>query len=361
MLNDQQTRRRSTATGVTLFNPKKACPGYVLYSPMYGHGHVDLIDLKGDVVHRWEMPHPPGLYGYLLPNGNLFYMGKTHDETWDRFLSWNRFKGGVLMEVDRDGNVVWEHRDSDHHHDARRTESGGAIYLTVEKVPENLAAQVKGGVPIEGDMWSDTLVEVDASGNRIWEWRSHEHLDTETDSITYCDLRDEWAHGNTIVPLPSDRVMVSFRNISTVGIIDKHSGQWTWKIGYNTLAQQHDPSMLDNGNVLIFDNGTHRKEHPLPHSRVIEVSTSTSEIVWSYTDAPLYNFFSSYISGTRRLPNGNTLITEGMFGRIFQVTPEKEVVWEYINPHFFEAPDGTFTNAVFRCTHYLPEQVPHLR
>ena len=74
---------------------------------MYGPGHVDLTDLNGEVVHRWEMPHPPGLYGYLLPNGNLFYLGKTHDETWDRFLSWNRFKGGVLMEVDWEGNVVW--------------------------------------------------------------------------------------------------------------------------------------------------------------------------------------------------------------------------------------------------------------
>ena len=77
MLTDQQTRRRSTSTGVTLHDPEKACPGYVLYTPMYGPGHVDLIDLKGDVVHRWEMPHPPGLYGYLLPNGNLFYLGKT--------------------------------------------------------------------------------------------------------------------------------------------------------------------------------------------------------------------------------------------------------------------------------------------
>ena len=63
------------------------------------------------------------------------------------------------------------------------------------------------------------------AGNRIWEWHSSEHLDTETDVLTYCDMRDEWAHGNTIVPLSGDRVMVSFRNISTVGIIDKKSGQ----------------------------------------------------------------------------------------------------------------------------------------
>ena len=77
--------------------------------------------------------------------------------------------------------------------------------------------------------------------------------------ITFNDLRDEWSHGNTVVPLPDNRVMFSFRNISTVGIIDKASGNIEWQIGDETLAQQHDPSLLDNGNVLIYDNGSHSR------------------------------------------------------------------------------------------------------
>ena len=358
---DTQTRRRTNATGVTALDRERACPGYVLYTPMYSTGNVDLIDLDGNVVHRWEMPHPPGLYGYLLPNGNLFYMGKTHDETWDRFLSWKRFKGGVMLEVDWNGNVVWEHHDKEHHHDARRTDSGGAIYLTVEPMPDSLAARVQGGLPVEGTMWADVIVEVDANGNRIWEWHAQEHLDPKTDIVTFSDLRDEWSHGNTLVPLPHDQVMVSFRNISTVGIIDKETGRWAWKLDYQVLAQQHDPSMLPNGNVLVFDNGSHRKRSALPHSRVIEVDPTNNEMVWSYEDTPLYNFFSPYISGARRLPNGNTLITEGMFGRIFQVTPDKQVVWEYVNPHYFEAEGVGVVNQVFRATHYLPEDIPALR
>jgi len=87
---------------------------------MNGPGDVYLVDLKGSVIHEWRLPYPPGLYGYLLPNGNLFYMGKLHDETWDQFPLWNLFKGGILLEVDPDGKVVWEHRDNLHHHDARR-------------------------------------------------------------------------------------------------------------------------------------------------------------------------------------------------------------------------------------------------
>ena len=64
---DQQTRRRMARTGLTAFDPDKACPGYVLYTPMASPGDVYLVDMEGNVAHQWAMPHPPGLYGYLLP------------------------------------------------------------------------------------------------------------------------------------------------------------------------------------------------------------------------------------------------------------------------------------------------------
>ncbi len=140
--------------------------------------------------------------------------------------------------------------------------------------------------------------------------------------ITFNDPRDEWSHANTIVPLDDDRIMVSFRNTSTVGIVDCATGNFSWKLGYDVLSQQHDPNMLENGNILIFDNGSHRKSDARTPSRVIEVDPATDEIVWEYRDQPAFNFFSPYISGARRLPNGNTLITEGNFGRLFQVTPK---------------------------------------
>ena len=337
MTIDQQTRRRIARTGLTACDPERASPGYTLYAPLSGNGEVYLLDANGEVAHRWQMPYPPGLYGYLLPNGNLFYGGKVRDDGgWDLFEAMKRFKGGIMLEADWDGNILWEHRDPCHHHDARRTESGGCLYMTVERMDDAQAAKIQGGQPgtDANGMYADVLVEVDAGGNRIWEWHAAEHLDPDKHVITFNDLRDEWSHGNTVVPLPNDRVMFSFRNISTVGIIDKATGNIEWQIGDETLAQQHDPSLLDNGNVLIYDNGSHSRHNPLPASRVIEVDTATNEIVWEYRDNPPFNFFSAYISGARRLPNGNTLITEGQPGRIFQVTPAGEVVWEYINPHF---------------------------
>ncbi|MBW4590549.1 arylsulfotransferase family protein [Aetokthonos hydrillicola Thurmond2011] len=90
--------------------------------------------------------------------------------------------------------------------------------------------------------------------------------------------------------------------------------------------------------------------------------------VWEYTDNPPQNFFSSYISGAQRLANGNTLITEGAFGRIFEVTVTGEIVWEYINPYFAvrKIPGENSVvahgeqNSIFRAFRYAREEVPWL-
>jgi hypothetical protein len=360
---DQNTLRRTTKLGLTAHDPERTCPGLVLYSPMFGDGEMYLIDMAGNEVRTLTMAHAPGLSGYILPNGNIFYGGKVKDdETWDRFAAWRLFKGGVMAEVDWDGNVVWEHRDVDHHHDARRTGDGGAIYLTVEPVPDALAQQVQGGIaaPAGEPMWADVIVEVDAAGDRVWEWHAQEHLDVDRHRLNFNDVRHEWSHANTVVPLDGDRVMVSMRNISTVAIIDKASGEFEWEVGPPLLSQQHDPTMLENGNVLVFDNGAYRPDVPVTFSRVLELDRSDNSVVWGYRDQVPMTFFSPYISGTRRLPNGNTLVTEGNFGRMFQVTPDHDVVWEYINPHFHTASNGQLVNSVFRSTHYDASAIPGL-
>ena len=76
---DQQKIRRSR-TGLIAHDPALAQPGYTLFAPMSGDGTVYLIDMSGEVAHSWKTPHRPGLYGYLLDNGNLFYGGKLMDD-----------------------------------------------------------------------------------------------------------------------------------------------------------------------------------------------------------------------------------------------------------------------------------------
>ena len=96
--------------------------------------------------------------------------------------------------------------------------------------------------------------------------------------------------------------------------------------------------MLENGNVLLFDNGMHI--HGLPRSRVLVVNPKTDEIVWRYQSERYLDFFSPHISGAQRLWNGNTLICEGDRGRLFEVTRDGEIVWEFYNPHYVQEYKG---------------------
>ena len=185
---DQQTWRRLARTGLTGMDRAQTCPGYLCYSPYNGDGNgkgvAFLINMEGHEVHRWQLPTPPGSWGYLLPSGNLFYMAKA-DQMNERQMPASNFIGGLLLEVDWDSNIIWQHRNPAQHHDARRTESGGAIFLTLETMPLELVAQVQGGQPharLEADheggpsdtvnMWADHLIEVDAAGNQVWDWHA---------------------------------------------------------------------------------------------------------------------------------------------------------------------------------------------
>ena len=86
-----------------------------------------------------------------------------------------------------------------------------------------------------------------------------------------------------------------------------------------------------------------------------EFNPETNETVWEYRDDPCTFFYSHHISGAERLASGNTLICEGSFGRLFEVTPEKEIVWEYINPSFGQTFFGDSVNWIFRAFRYTPE------
>ena len=95
-----------------------------------------------------------------------------------------------------------------------------------------------------------------------------------------------------------------------------------WEWGQGQLEKPHHPTLLENGNVLIFDNGNQRK-----YTRVVELNPVNRHIVWEYKADPPESFYTSFGGSNQRLPNGNTLIVETGKGRAFEVTKEGEVVW----------------------------------
>ena len=149
-------------------------------------------------------------------------------------------------------------------------------------------------------------------------------------------------------------VMLSFRRINAVAIVHRATQRFRWYHRDESWGHQHDCQMLDNGNILIFANGIHGGE--MPASRIVEFSPETGKTVWEYKGSPPYTFFSPHISGAQRLASGNTLICEGQWGRVFEVTPNGDVVWEYISPFFDPLPgDAGETNMMFRSYRYAAD------
>jgi hypothetical protein len=193
----------------------------------------------------------------------------------------------------------------------------------------------------------------------------------------------DWFHMNSAAYLGPNRwfesgdkrfdprnVIISSRQASVIAIISR-AGKVVWQLGPDSTASpetkalgqiigQHNVTMIPEGlpgagNLLLFDNGGAAGYgdpsalspggdtiYQRAGSRVLEIDPVKLELVWSYA-AP--NFYSFNISGAQRLPNGNTLITEGTQGRVFEVTPKREIVWEYV------APPGAgprASNAVYR-------------
>ena len=326
-------------TGLIHYSPQNSYRGYTLFSNLGGK-QAHLIDMEGRVCHTWQSDEGIN-YGFLLPNGNLLLRtGPPSQEV--SFIDHpeiailprgGRTASGGILELDWDGNVIWEYHDPLLHHDFERLPNGNTLVLVWEKMPEELAASVIGGVTTgttKGQMLGDVVREVTADGEVVHEWRSWEFLNLEEDTICPLEGRLEWTHQNCLNVTKDGSLLVSFRQTNTIGIVDRPSGEFTWKWGPGDISHQHNPTYLDNGRILLFDNGPHREG--MSYSRVIEVDPSDNQIAWEYLGDPPISFYSYHISGSERLPNGNTLICEGAPGRVFEVTPTHEIVWEYINP-----------------------------
>ena len=336
---------RNRPVGLVYRDKKKSFGGFTLYSPVRGH-HADLLDPEGRIVHQWR--HADGIqHVRWLANGNLLVQTLPPDDA-----EGTENIGGsaaALVELDHDSNVVWELRDVYMHHDYQRLDDDTTLYIRWEKLPADVAARVQGGHTSKDDpdwMWGDAIRHVDADGNELHTWRSWEHLSTDHHVKCPLESRKEWTHCNSLEVTPDGDWLLSFRLTDTVAIVDGASGDVRWRWGAGHLSHQHHATWLENGNILVFDNGCHRREAP-SHSTVIEIERATRKVVWSYKAEPILAFFSFMVGSSERLANGNTLITEGATGRLFEVTPEGETVWEFVSPWGLPSPYGRST-AVFR-------------
>lgn len=334
---------RTALTGVTFYNRLKSSGGYTLFCPIglsysSGKGEAWLIDMEGNIVNRWQMPYEVGQYGYLLPNGHLVFAGMSENVRLIYSLSFTFTGfGGEIIEQDWEGNLIRTIKVPRQSHDFLIMPNGHVMYICYadEKgiLPDELAARWKGGIPAEDKekIYGDNIYEVDENGKTVWEWISHEHMDPEIDAFCPLEYREHW-HINTLFQCQDGNILVSPRHLNEIFKVEYPSGKIIARYGRGKLFHQHDCRELDNGNILVFDNGSHRHNYEPTYSRVVEIDPNTDKIVWEYKAEVPSDFYSPLMGGAQRMPNGNTVICDSCNARIFEVTYEGELVWEYINP-----------------------------
>ena len=359
----EKTRLHSDPFGVRTYVPEKCCQGYTLFSPAWGDQEY-LIDMRGLVVHTWKITHSN--VAELLPNGNLF----THN------------CGRWLEELTPDSKTVWrwgEGHDlmAPNHHDFWVGDE--AIVSLASKRQAVLPGMFEPGTEPEF-LRTDVIIKLDRDKQTLWEFSFGEHVEQLCELAGYPlpipYMREtenggfepygpsDWAHANTIEVVPPTplgekdsrfkpgNLLFSLRHLDIIGVVDPEKDQIVWCYGPGILDGQHQPTMLENGNILIFDNGTYRG-----HSIVREIEPSSGEIVWQYENGE--DFFSPFRSGNQRLPNGNTLICECDAGHLFEVTPEKDIVWDFWSPFVGQGPHH-LGKRIHRATRYSPDAVEPL-
>lgn len=317
--------------GVKQYDAARAHPGYNLYCS--GHGpEAVLMDMEGRVIHRWEHPLPLAWRTESdpaeAPDGRAFWRRVHLFENGDLLAI---FEGIGLIRIDKDSELIWA-EPCNAHHDLWVNAHGTIDVLTragrtVDRINED--------APILEDFISTFSGDGELQ-RRISLLRCIERSDYAP-MLEYVTPAGDILHTNTLTVLdgrhatanPSFRagnILVSFRNLNVVGVIDPADEKLVWT-ATGMWRLQHEPVLLNDGRMLVFDNQGHQG-----FSRVIEFDPLTREVTWTYDE----NLYSEALAAAYRLPNGNTLIVESNNGRVLEVTPGKETVWEFVNPHVFE-------------------------
>jgi outer membrane protein assembly factor BamB len=346
---------------VSVAATSEAFDGYTFLTFDVGRPYTAwLIDMQGNVVHEWRKPlrqiwsTPPHRdkpspdnaiafrYAELFPNGDMITVLKASGDTPD---------GYGLVKLDKDSNLIWAAADNFHHHFS--IASDGRIFGTTHQWRDTQARPVAGAPYLSKKVLEDFVVELSPEGKELSRVSLLDAIAApEFQTLLGSSLfRDHGAkswdrlHPNDVEIIEADfaahhafmkpgMVMISLRDLDALIVVDMTSGKMVWATR-GAWVRQHDPDLLPNGNVLLFDN---RGDDVKPSgSRILELNPSSGKIVWSYAGNPKRKFRSDKAGGQELLPNGNVLISEDDNGRVFEVTREGKIVWEYRDARLHQA------------------------
>jgi hypothetical protein len=375
VLSSEKAKVAKKKEGINVDKAEKTFDGFTLYTMSDG-ARAMLIDMRGTMVHRWELPFsqawpdPPHVANpladeqihwfccHLYPNGDLLAIYHADGDT--------PFGYG-LVKLDKDSKLLWAYANNVHH-DLDIGEDGSIYTLT-----QKLVSEPPPGLEfIPSPYLTDSLVVLSPEGRELENISIPEAFinspyalvlssdnsplddtnrsgpnaappqgpSTPNRSVGYPKppiVKGDLLHTNSVKVLSralaakfplfkAGQVLLSLRNRHTLAVLDRPTRQVTWA-AQGLWRRQHDAEFLDNGHLLLYDNFGSRRQ-----TRILEYEPLTQAIRWAYTNEDSTPFSAFMCGMKQRLPNGNTLIVDPDHRRLFEVTPDKELVWENYCP-----------------------------
>jgi hypothetical protein len=337
---------RTGVRGVLRHDAARAQEGLTLYSSAHAQ-KAFLIDMGGRVRHQWSLPysavwdesaavkHPMQdgfIYiekAHIYPNGDLLALYTAVGDT-----PW----GYGLVKMDKDSKLIWKYL-AHAHHDFDIDVSGNIYVLTQEISSE----EIEGFAHLKAPRIDDFVVKLSPDGkelDKVWvtsafaksRFGRRFNFVPDTDTGDYLHTNSVSVLDKPVPGIPQSQagqVLVSFREISTIALIDLKTADVVWAQS-GPWIRQHDAEFLADGDLLLFDN--EGDPNGYGGTRVLEIDPANFKIDWSYGGRSDQRLDSLARGSQTRLKNGNTLIVESYAGRMLEVTRDGKVVWEFINP-----------------------------
>jgi hypothetical protein len=208
-------------------------------------------------------------------------------------------------------------------HDFKISEDGHALFIGNYYRDVDMNQVVEGGNPNARTLEA-IIQEFDSTGNLLLEWRSWEHfdiLDANEASVDFKASLVDYVHPNGIEFDSDTSILLSSRHLDEITKIDRRTGEVIWRLGGKKnqfgfindtigFSTQHSIIKLDNGNIMLLDNGNY---HSPPLSSAVEyaINEDSMEVTLIKRYRPDFDIFASFGCNAQKLEGGNILLGLG--------------------------------------------------
>ncbi|MFC2136708.1 arylsulfotransferase family protein [Bacteroidota bacterium] len=292
---------------IEINNPSK---GYYFFVKNYSdHSFIIISNNEGEII--FSRRYNENMHNFSLqPNG---------------YLSYYSLNNTCFFVMDNSYNIIDKYSMKNNYttdfHEFILLNNEHSFMMAYDPQTIDMSQIIEGG-KADATVVGLVIQELDENKNVVFEWKSWDHFmitDSDTSTINLRSQFIDYVHGNSLCIESDTSLLLSSRNLNEITKINRITGDIIWRLGgYNNqfnfindsgFARQHSISRLENGNILLFDNGTSDRNYSRGVEYQIDEESMTITMVLEFRHIP--DIMTPLMGSIQRLENGNTLIGWG--------------------------------------------------